>query len=70
MAPLVRSAHERHDGSGYPDGLAGIEIPCGAMIIATCDAFHAHDEAVLELRAGAGTQFDPEVVEALFAELE
>ena len=81
VAPLVRSAHERHDGGGYPDGLAGAEIPCGAMIIATCDAFHAmtsdrpyrkamdHGAALLELRAGAGTQFDPEVVEALIAEL-
>ncbi len=41
VAPLVRSAHERHDGGGYPDGLAGEQIPRGAMIIATCDAFHA-----------------------------
>ena len=41
VAPLVRSAHERHDGGGYPDGLAGEEIPRGAMVIATCDAFHA-----------------------------
>jgi putative nucleotidyltransferase with HDIG domain len=41
VAPLVRSAHERHDGGGYPDGLAGEQIPPGAMVIATCDAFHA-----------------------------
>jgi putative nucleotidyltransferase with HDIG domain len=81
VAPLVRSAHERFDGGGYPDGLAGEEIPRGAMIIATCDAFHAmtsnrsyrramaHDEAVAELAANAGTQFDPLVVEAVIAQL-
>jgi putative nucleotidyltransferase with HDIG domain len=81
VAPLVRSAHERHDGGGYPDGLAGEEIPRGAMVIATCDAFHAMtsdrsyrkamsvDAAETELRANAGTQFKPEVVEALLAEL-
>jgi putative nucleotidyltransferase with HDIG domain len=81
VAPLVRSAHERFDGGGYPDGLRGEQIPRGAMIIATCDAFHAmtsnrsyrkamsRAEAVAELRAHAGTQFDPVVVEALIAEL-
>jgi putative nucleotidyltransferase with HDIG domain len=82
VAPLVRSAHERFDGGGYPDGLAGEQIPRGAMIIATCDAFHAmtsdrsyrkampRDAAIEELDAGAGTQFDPEVVTALIAELK
>ena len=81
VAPLVRSAHERFDGGGYPDGLAAEEIPRGAMIIATCDAFHAmtsdrsyrramsHTDAMQELEAHAGTQFDPFVVEALVAEL-
>jgi putative nucleotidyltransferase with HDIG domain len=81
VAPLVRSAHERVDGGGYPDGLTGEQIPRGAMIICTCDAFHAmtsdrtyrralgHEEAIAELRAGAGTQFDELVVEALIAEL-
>jgi len=81
VAPLVRSAHERWDGGGYPDGLAGEEIPRGAMIIATCDAFHAmtsnrsyrrameRPAAIAELRAHAGAQFDPLVVEALVAEL-
>jgi two-component system cell cycle response regulator len=81
VAPLVR-AHERHDGGGYPDGLAGEQIPRGAMIIATCDAFHAmtsdrpyrkampREPAIEELHAGAGTQFDPEVVTALIAELK
>jgi len=81
VAPLVRSAHERVDGGGYPDGLRGDRIPRGAMIIATCDAYHAmtsnrtyrkampKDAAIRELHASAGTQFDPQVVEALVAEL-
>ena len=81
VAPLVRSAHERHDGGGYPDGLSGEQIPLGAMVIATCDAFHAmtsdrsyrramsHGDAIAELRANSGTQFDPAVVAALVAEL-
>jgi two-component system cell cycle response regulator len=81
VAPLVRSAHERHDGAGYPDGLAGEDIPRGAMVIATCDAFHAMtsnrsyrkamtvDAAETELRACSGSQFKPEVVDALLAEL-
>jgi HD-GYP domain-containing protein (c-di-GMP phosphodiesterase class II) len=81
VAPLVRSAHERHDGGGYPDGLRGEEIPRGAMVISTCDAFHAMTsdrsyrkamsvaDAEAELRANAGTQFEPGVVAALLAEL-
>jgi len=81
VAPLVRSAHERHDGGGYPDGLAGAEIPRGAMVIATCDAYHAmtsdrsyrpsigREAAIAELEAHAGTQFDPLVVASVVAEL-
>jgi putative nucleotidyltransferase with HDIG domain len=81
VAPLVRSAHERHDGGGYPDGLAGEQIPRGAMVIATCDAFHAMTSdrsyrkamsvttAEAELRDHAGTQFEPSVVAALLDEL-
>jgi putative nucleotidyltransferase with HDIG domain len=81
VAPLVRSAHERHDGGGYPDGLAGEEIPRAAMVIATCDAFHAMTsdrcyrkamsvpEAEAELRANSGSQFEPGAVAALLAEL-
>jgi diguanylate cyclase (GGDEF)-like protein/putative nucleotidyltransferase with HDIG domain len=77
--PLVRSAHERWDGRGYPDGLAGTGSPLGARIICACDAFHAMTsdrpyraamgvaEAVDELRRNAGTQFDPAVVDALVA---
>jgi diguanylate cyclase (GGDEF)-like protein len=77
---LVRSSHERWDGQGYPDRLAGEAIPLGARIIAVCDAFDAMttdrpyrsaisvDEALEELRRCAGTQFDPEVV-AAFCEI-
>ena len=73
---LVRSSHERWDGNGYPDGLAGDEIPLGARIVSVCDAYDAmtsdrpyqralgHEEALAELRRCAGTQFDPDVVEA------
>jgi HD-GYP domain-containing protein (c-di-GMP phosphodiesterase class II) len=76
---LVRSCHEHYDGSGYPDGLAGDEIPLVARIVACCDAFHAMTsdrsyrkalplaDAVAELRANSGTQFDPQVVDALIA---
>jgi diguanylate cyclase (GGDEF)-like protein len=79
-AKLVRSTHERFDGSGYPDGLTGEHIPLGARIIAVCDAFTAMTssrpyaaqrtipQAIAELRRGAGTQFDPAVVD-LFSEM-
>jgi putative nucleotidyltransferase with HDIG domain len=82
VAPLVRSAHERWDGGGYPDGLRGSEIPRAAMIIGACDAYHAmtsdrsyrpampHELAVRELEASSGTQFDPAVAAALIAELD
>jgi two-component system cell cycle response regulator len=79
VASLVRSSHERWDGGGYPDGLAGEAIPLGARIISVCDAFDAMTsdrpyaksveaaEAVAELRRCAGTQFDPAVVDAFVA---
>jgi HD-GYP domain-containing protein (c-di-GMP phosphodiesterase class II) len=74
---LVRSCHERWDGAGYPDGLAGEQTPLVARIVCACDAFSAmttnrpyrqamsRPEAIEELRRCAGTQFDPQVVEAL-----
>jgi HD-GYP domain-containing protein (c-di-GMP phosphodiesterase class II) len=77
VAKLVRSSHERYDGKGYPDGMAGDKIPLGARIISACDAFHAMtstrpygrsmtpDEALDELLRCANLQFDPRVVEAL-----
>jgi HD-GYP domain-containing protein (c-di-GMP phosphodiesterase class II) len=74
---VIRSCHEDWDGTGYPDGLAGEEIPRVARIVRCCDAFSAMTtdrpyrdarsvhEALAELRLCAGTDFDPEVVEAL-----
>ncbi len=79
VAPLVRSSHERWDGCGYPDRVAGDDIPLGARIIAVCDAYDAMtsdrsyrkamsaEVAMAELRSGAGSQFDPVVVEAFVA---
>ena len=73
---IVRHCHERWDGGGYPDGLAGDEIPLESRIILVCDAYHAmttdrpyrkrlsHPEAVRRLREAAGTQFDAGVVDA------
>jgi diguanylate cyclase (GGDEF)-like protein/PAS domain S-box-containing protein len=79
VAKLIRSSHERYDGRGYPDRLAGEDIPLGARIILVCDAFEAmtserpygekltHAAALEEIRRCAGTQFDPVVVEAFCA---
>jgi two-component system cell cycle response regulator len=79
VASLVRSTHERWDGDGYPDRLAGRDIPRGARAILICDAYNAMTEgrpyrppmsseaAIEELRRGSGTQFDPELVKC-FAE--
>jgi len=79
VAEIIRSSHERHDGTGYPDQLAGDDIPLGARIIAICDAYDAitserpygekltPEAAVEEIRRCAGTQFDPLVVKAFCA---
>ncbi|HEY1316390.1 MAG TPA: diguanylate cyclase [Gaiella sp.] len=76
-ATIVRSSHERWDGTGYPDGLAGEEIPRASRIVCACDAFEAMtssrpyrtarsvEDAVAELRRCSGTQFDPAVVDVL-----
>ena len=80
--PVVRHHHEKYDGTGYPDGLKGNEIPLAARIVCITDSFDAMvsdrpyrkglpvEKAVEELRNGAGTQFDPELVEAFLKVVE
>lgn len=79
LAPAIRSEHERWDGKGYPDGLAGEAIPVASRIAFVCDAFHAmtsdrpyraaltRDEAIAEIEANAGAQFCPQAASALLA---
>ena len=79
---VVRASHESWDGTGYPDGLAGEEIPIAARIVSAADAFSAmttdrpyraarsREYAIAELRAQAGRQFDPRVAEATIAVVE
>jgi CHASE2 domain-containing sensor protein len=80
--PIIRHHHERYDGKGYPDGLAGDEIPVGSQILAVADSFVAmlsdrpyrqargREEAISELKRQAGSQFNPKVVGALFESLK
>lgn len=77
LVPVIRAHHERWDGEGYPDGLAGIAIPLGARIVAVADAYDAiiterhyqpardSARAFDELRRCAGTQFDPDITRVL-----
>jgi putative nucleotidyltransferase with HDIG domain len=77
VGSIVRSHHERWDGGGYPDGLAGEQIPLEARIISCCDTWNAmrtdrpyrkalaYEVAAAELRSASGTQLDPKLVEAL-----
>jgi HD-GYP domain-containing protein (c-di-GMP phosphodiesterase class II) len=82
VGQIVRSSHEKWDGTGYPDSLVGHDIPVESAIVSCCDAFNAmttdrsyrsamsFPEAMDELRRGAGTQFSPDVVDALIRVLE
>ena len=75
VAPLIKSHHEKYDGSGYPYGLEGKDIPLGSRILAVVDAYmairderiyskrHTHKQSIKEIKINSGTQFDPEVVE-------
>lgn len=77
IGTIVRASHEAWDGSGYPDGLRGEEIPIEARVVSACDAFNAMtttrsyrramplEDALAEMKACAGSHFDPRVVEAL-----
>ena len=82
VGEVVRSCHERWDGTGYPDGLAREEIPMPSRIVFACDAYNAmttdrpyrgampREAAIEELRANTGTQFDPKIVSALVTVVE
>jgi putative two-component system response regulator len=81
VLPVIRHHHERFDGGGYPDGLRGQQIPWLARIVAACDAYDAlvndrpyrprrsREEAIAVLMNGAGSQWDPEVVDAFLRDL-
>lgn len=75
VSPIIRAHHEKIDGTGYPYGLEGDDIPLGSRILAVVDAYvairderiyseaHTHEEAIAELRRSSGTQFDPNIVD-------
>ena len=77
VGKIVRSCHERWDGNGYPDGIAGNDIPLAARIVFCCDAYNAmttdrpyrkamrREDALAEIRDNAGSQFDPTIAAAL-----
>ena len=81
LIPIVRHHHERFDGNGYPDRLAGTDIPLPARIVAVCDSFDAMtnarpyrlalglDRAQEIMRGGSGTQWDPELVQLFLAQV-
>ena len=81
LLPMIRHHHERYDGTGYPDRLAGKDIPLLARILSVCDAYDALtsdrpyragqplDKALSVLRSGAGSQWDPQVVQVLVEEI-
>jgi two-component system, cell cycle response regulator len=81
IATIVRSSHERWDGSGYPDGIAGEAIPLASRIICACDAYDAMvsdrpyrprlstEDAIAEIERCAGTMFDPTVARVLMAHI-
>jgi len=75
VSPIIRAHHEKFDGTGYPYGLEGTDIPLGSRILSVVDAYvairdervyseaHTHEEAIAELRRASGTQFDPVIVD-------
>jgi len=83
VARIIAHHHEKYDGTGYPDGLKGNEIPLGARVVAVAEAFDSiirrevprripgpHESALAQIKAEAGKAFDPQVVEALAAIVE
>ena len=82
LAPAIRAEHERWDGGGYPDGLAGEQIPLASRITLVCDAYHAmtsdrpyrkampHEQAMTEIAGASGTQFCPASAQALLTVLD
>ena len=82
IAPMIRHHHERFDGSGYPDGIKGEDIPLGARILAVCDVFETMtagrpgmppkdlSSSISTRKHGVGTLFDPAVVQAFFAVIQ